>query len=609
MKRLNLIPLALTTLMLGACSSEDGLNMGSGSSVAQGEKGYISFSLNLPSVKGTANRAYDETFANGTNLEYNVKDAVLLLFSGANETSSAFAGAYRLEVPTTSTPSTDGSNITSTYNIVQEVTNPGNNNNIYAMVVVNGISSGILSESGTTGSGTWSIKGTSLTAQTTYGTVAGLNLKNTDVNNIANTADGGCFLMTNAPLYTQAGGVTDPTTDGGGSVQTLTEINPNNIFPTQDEAKANPAANVYVERAVAKVTVTGNTTGTNTGDSKVASYTINGWTLDITNNSSYLVRNTTNSSNWWGLKADGVNNYRFVGDAAVADGLYRTYWGEDPNYSNTDVSATPRPFTSLVGTTPSPSSLKQVGTDVSDYCLENTFNLPNMNDDQTTRVIVSAALTLDGQNGPVDFYVVDNDKDNPLFSEGDVEKTVKATYLANSDVKAILDQYLVGNLNENDLTVEFDQKGTDGGYVTVTSVTVNDAAANQFNNSTIPDALKSSPDNNAQAKKIIDAVNAAHKIAFYKGGVSYYPVKIKHFGDDLTPWQSGEVYGENNEDFLGRYGVLRNNWYTINVNGIKNIGAPEVPEVYGTPDDPNEYWISVSINVLSWAKRSQSVNL
>lgn len=80
--------------------------------------------------------------------------------------------------------------------------------------------------------------------------------------NIASTADGGCFLMTNAPLYTKAGGVSNPT---GGSVQTLTEINPNNIFTTKEEAKANPAANVYVERAVAKVTVTGNTSGTQAG--------------------------------------------------------------------------------------------------------------------------------------------------------------------------------------------------------------------------------------------------------------------------------------------------------------------------------------------------------
>lgn len=601
MKRLNLIPLALTTLMLGACSSEDGLNLGSGSSVAQGEKGYISFSLNLPSVKGSANRVYEEEFANGDNFEYNVKDAVLLLFSGANETNSTFAGAYDLG-NISGTTSTDGSNITSTYKIVQEVNNPANTGNIYAMVVVNGKASGVLTEEGTDDAKVWKIKGTQLGNGTTYGTVAGLNLSNDDVTSIANTDAGGCFLMTNAPLYTKAGGVTDP---AGGSVQTLTEINPNNIFPTKDEALANPAANVFVERAVAKVTVTGNTTGNNSG-SNVASYSINGWTLDITNNSSYLVRNTTNSSGWWGLKADGVNNYRFVSDAAVADGLYRTYWGEDPNYSNTNVSANPSPFTRLVGTTP--SSLKGLGAN--DYCLENTFDLANMKDNQTTRVIVAAALTLNGQSDPIDFYVVDNNKDNVLVKQTDVEKTVKATYLANSDVKAILDQYLEGQLDEDDLTVELDaKKVATGGYVTVTSVTVKDEAASQFKNSTIPDALKSSPDNNAQAKKIIDAVNAAHKIAFYKGGVSYYPVMIKHFGDDLTPWQSNEVYGNNNADFLGRYGVLRNNWYTINVNGIKNIGAPEVPEVYGTPDDPNESWISVSINVLSWAKRSQSVDL
>lgn len=587
MKRFNLIPLALTTLMLGACSSEDGLNLGNGSSVAQGEKGYISFSLNLPAVKGMANRAND-VFDDGDAAEYNVKDATLLLFSGANEGEATFAGAYPL---TLTDDSSDGDNITTTYQITQAVTKPtGNNDKVYAMVVINGKTSNVLTESG----GTWSIKGQTLTASTTkYKDLAGAayNLSNNDVANIASTTGDGCFLMTNAPLYTKAGGVSDPT---GGSVQTLTEINPNNIFTTEEEAKANPAANVYVERAVAKVTVTGNTTGTK-ADGNIANYEIKGWTLDVTNQSSFLVRNV-NGADWWSLKADGVNDYRFVGAAAVADGLYRTYWGIDPNYS------TEGTFTTLAGTTP--TNLKTVGAN--DYCLENTFNLTQMKDDQTTRVIVAAALDLDGNGTADDFYVLDNDKSNTALTLEGIKNTIKAAYLANGTVVGLLKANLKPDqsIGAENLDVTFDQKATTGGYVTVTEITIKDASASKFKTGAIPEGLQA-----AHNDAIIADVNAAHKIAYYKGGVSYYPVMIKHFGDDLTPWNNGEVYGSNNADFLGRYGVLRNNWYSINVTGIKSIGDPEVPKVYGTPDDPSESWISVTINILSWAKRSQSVDL
>lgn len=587
MKRFNLIPLALTTLMLGACSSEDGLNLGGGNSVAQGEKGYISFSLNLPTVKSTASRANDD-FDDGAATEFNVEDATLLLFSGANEGEATFAGAYPLSL---TDGTSDGDNITTTYQITQAVTKPtGNNDKVYAMVVINGKTSNVLTESG----GTWSIKGQTLTASTTkYKDLAGAayNLINTDVANIASTTGDGCFLMTNAPLYTKAGGVSNPT---GGSVQTLTEINPNNIFTTEEEAKANPAANVYVERAVAKVTVTGNTTGTKAGGN-IANYEIKGWTLDVTNQSSYLVRNV-DGADWWSLKANGVNDYRFVGAAAVADGLYRTYWGIDPNYS------TGGTFTTLAGTTP--TSLKTVGAN--DYCLENTFNLTQMKDDQTTRVIVAAALDLDADGTADDFYVLDNDKSNTALTLEGIKNTIKAAYLANGTVVNLLKENLKGgaSIGAEDLDVTFDQKATTGGYVTVTEITIKDASASKFKTGAIPEGLQA-----ANNDAIIADVNAAHKIAFYKGGVSYYPVMIKHFGDDLTPWNNGEVYGSNNADFLGRYGVLRNNWYSINVTGIKSIGDPEVPKVYGTPDDPSESWISVTINILSWAKRSQSVDL
>ena len=119
---------------------------------------------------------------------------------------------------------------------------------------------------------------------------------------------------------------------------------------------------------------------------------------------------------------------------------------------------------------------------------------------------------------------------------------------------------------------------------------------------------------------LTDVKAAVGSVVCYKGGVSYYTVRIKHFGDDLTPWKNGEldvkpgsVYpdgtktAENN--WLGRYGVLRNNWYDIEVTGVKGLGSATIPELTGTTDDELESYIAVRINVLSWAKRTQGAVL
>lgn len=104
-------------------------------------------------------------------------------------------------------------------------------------------------------------------------------------------------------------------------------------------------------------------------------------------------------------------------------------------------------------------------------------------------------------------------------------------------------------------------------------------------------------------------------IATYASGVSYYIARVKHFGNDLTPWNDGDLtYGDNDVDnnnkYLGRYGVLRNNWYELTVNSVSGPGTPDVPTIKPTdPDDENYKYISVSVKILDWAKRSQSVDL
>lgn len=578
MKKVKLFSFALAALMLGACSSEDGIDKGGQGTVLPGEKGYISLAINLPTTPST--RANDD-FDDGLEAEYKVNDATLLIFNGTDEGTAVFSGAYDLG---SMTPTSVGGNITASYNVTQEITKPGAGN-VYALVVVN--KGNVL-----TNDGEWKLKGESLTGKTfDYFRTTAQTLTASELASVTSDAEGS-FFMTNAPLYTNPGGVTDP---NGGNAVTLTKINTENIYSTQAEAEDNPAASIYVERAVAKVTVTNSNTGS-AGSS--LTYAITGWTLDVTNTKSYIVRNV-NGADWWSYKAATSNDYRFVGSAAVAAGLYRTYWAYDPNYA----SLVEGDFTKLEGTTP--ASLTEVGKNA--YCLENTFNVANMNQNQTTRVIVAAKLTMAGAEESGDFYILDNDK-NTIFTKENAVKAIKAEYLTNPAVVAALQDPTTGlnegqSIGEADLTVNFDSKETTGGDLTVTEIIISEDRKGDFKGGEIPAVLKADGNND-----IIAAVNAGKKVSYYKGGIAYYPVLIRHFDESQTPWNNAE-YNKNGNDYLGRYGVLRNNWYNIDVTAIKTIGSADVPDVYGTPDDPMESWISVEINVLSWAKRSQSVDL
>ena len=105
-------------------------------------------------------------------------------------------------------------------------------------------------------------------------------------------------------------------------------------------------------------------------------------------------------------------------------------------------------------------------------------------------------------------------------------------------------------------------------------------------------------------------LSEGYGISTYEKGESYYIARIKHFGDALTPWNPGDAYNDDNLKYLGRYGMLRNNWYELKVGNVYGPGYPGVPPVDPTlPDDENEKYLSVSVKILSWAKWSHSYDL
>lgn len=592
MNKLRLFPIALTALVLGACSSEDVIDNGGQGPVAPGEKGYISFSINLPTMAGT--RAFDG-YSDGTPNEYDVKNAKLLIFAGNDEANATCQGIYDLNVGAFLNYGTSVDQITSTAQIVQAITKPTGNNNLYALVVLN--DNGLVENEG---SESWIGKSFS-SLYTTSKTLNASALK-----------DNG-FFMTNAPLYSKAGGQSDPTAEPAGKVTTLSSIDANKIYSTETEALNSPAATVYVERALSKVTLSGSTNLSNGHNEKITSYTIAGWVLDNTNKSTYLVRNVAPATSWWGYmnpntSSSNTSKYRFVdGNPVETDvRLYRTHFGIDPNYNIDYNSAN---FTTVGGSTIDGQNLIAANGTTPAYCLENTFDVAHMTEKNTTRVIVAAKLTVDGAGNGGDFYLLNNNT-SVIYNEIGVEDAVKNLWM--NYLESIKAGYIKeGTLKPDNVKVTLSSDAKEG-YRTVTALTLTQPSDFE------PVDGKSFADLQAAATSYITTINKNLKIAYYKGGIAYYPVLIKHFGDSETPWttdniQNGNSYPDGNESasqkWLGRYGVLRNTWYQLSVTGLRNIGSPEVPEVTDDYDDPGKQYISVDINILPWAVRTQNVEL
>lgn len=283
-----------------------------------------------------------------------------------------------------------------------------------------------------------------------------------------------------------------------------------------------------------------------------------------------------------------TNGYRFVGSSEVATGLYRTYFAKDMNYE-TDATD---------GFKDNHASMKSTfGDENPQYCFENTFNVDKQIDNQTSRVLIKAKLN-DGQ----DFYVINGDE-NTIYKNDVVVKEIKKAFLTEYENWIKTNVTSPATVGEDQLTVDISDAA---GNVTLNSIAINGVS--------YASGVTALPDNYQEA-----VMNKIGDITEYKKGESYYFVRIKHFGDDLTPWNTTEtdkpttaaVYPSTNRDgnYLGRYGVLRNNWYDIEVTGVKGLGSAKVPSVTTTTDDELESYIAVRINVLSWAKRTQSTIL
>lgn len=601
------LPLALaTTLALGACSSDNVVDNGGSSPIDLSKGGFVKMSLNLPTDNNRGSRA---TLDDGLDNEYGIKNAYLVLFEGGDDENAAtIKGAYALSNSDFEAVGDDPNHVTLTKRIAfANDTKPQPGNKLYALVVLN--NNGLFTVDATSHELTFASNVTPGDYATTknfvnFSKAIASTSANGETPFAADVTNNGIF-MTNAPLCTKPGGATDPGTDA--EVKTLADVT-DNIYTTEAEAKSKPAAEIYVERAVAKVTVhSGNGTLEANKDKAASkiSYTLNSWVVDNTNKKSYIVRQydkSWNSINSNKVTAADASKYRFVWSTPVnpnatdANKLYRTAFAQDPEYETTTANAANYNRNMTMST--------DFGNDHPQYCNENTFQVTAQNQDQTTRVVLGVKMSAPGTTTyDADLYTV-NDNKEVVYTKATLAERLKNILLNEPTVKTWADAH-------TDVSLDITFGNDIAGATTITNATLKGKTA--------PDAA----DETFAGTFTTNFNKALPNIVRYKGGVAYYAVRIKHFGDTDTPWNkegqgvtaggNSNIYNTSSTDsenwFLGRYGVVRNNWYDISVNKIQTLGDATIPAFTNDPDDVLENYISVSINVLSWSKHTQGADL
>lgn len=568
------------------------------------------------------------TFADATLDEYSVDNAYLLLFAGASEATATFASAYKID-----SPSLDGATnpqVDRTTTVAIQDFNIKGTDQLYAFVVLNNNDThGITAHSRTS----VTFANGDSPEKTFDGSSTLTDLQAVVVNSIRNDNDH--FTMTNAVMADKPGGTSDPS---GATITTLVRLLPSHIFASKDDALANPAVHVNVERLAAKVTVgCGGTldyhiAGNTDLDFEAADLT---YSIDNYNTLSRTVK--TFSTSWPTLTTapgttsaySGLSTYhRFVEENAVEANLpilYRTHWAEDVNYDN--LTTTLHPYTEY--------GWQSLSTPA--YMAENTFDAAHQTEEHATALMVRLQL-----NGGNDFYTTRIDsrdiiykaeantngehgtgagqsfaprRSTELTTATEIDDRVRDYLMGIAEVRQWVDKYASGDKSFLKVTMKNNYRTasaaeTGRAWATVTQTAYNVSTTQAYIDF---DALSST----------IDEAIEALDIYYYAQGYCYYRVPIKHFGDELTPWDAPKTagtaktaaayYGSGSTAdaaYMGRYGIVRNNCYDLSITAVEHIGEPTpVTATTGRAVDAQDKGLLVGLKVslLPWQKHEQDI--
>ena len=580
MRLTKLWTIPITVLLLTACSTETLTD--STTTTGDDAVSFARLNVNLPSVPTT--RAY--TPDAGDAEEFMVKgDTRVFLFEnekGADATSEdEYTYLYEAE-PTDWISQFDkdasGDEYQGTESFIIKL--QGANKvykDLYALVVLNGDN----------------IPAPTTAGQTFGDYNAAVSITNGNTSDyLGGTATG--FFMANAANGNVASDKADPTV--------LVHLTPYN---SPDAAMKGPGNNIYVERNAVKVTVTKAQDAYPLKSDAKVTVTPLAWTLTNTNLTMYPFHKVT------GLRKGGKNSYkdiwtnnRFRGNDL--DGFRRTQWAVDPNYSTTPEAcaaefhvATADEVTtefSKPASTSATETTKAVYNPL--YCAENTFDIEHMMKGQTTAVIIKAKLT--GSTDATYANEAQAAAKPRRFTRGNTSGETDNIYVTPGHV-----------WSEAGFAVQVAKAATASFGITVETNNVDLAPLlGQVKTSLTADNFKDLKKDgvaftptDAQLKDLNIEIGP---VTGYAGGICYYIAYIRHFDDkETTPWKSGDpTYGGDNAKYLGRYGVVRNNWYDLSIHDFAYPGSPKIPTPNPEdPDDDNSV-ILLNVKVNPWAKET-----
>lgn len=324
--------------------------------------------------------------------------------------------------------------------------------------------------------------------------------------------------------------------------QELIPVPKEQLKSTPAESNENPFF-VNVERAVAKVTVKKDDSFKTLPEGVAASDWFS-WELDITNQWTY-----------WYRRMDYMKSA--TGDPTIKEQLNvgdrENYYAIDPNfYGQSEVNGGSQKdrdehFYYLANDKyrhpddPLRRALQGEGwgNDIQ-YAYENTMQRNEMNPDVTTRAVISCRYSPNTSLVPLgtSYFVFDS----KLITQTDMETFAVAW-------------------DESQLPVQWQGTG-------------------------LWEAMQQTV---SEGYNLINPVASfdLNGIRFYKDGISYYLVPIVHFPAS----EAGGVTG------YGHYGVVRNNFYTVNILSVDGPGVPNIPST-GT-------YISADITVAPWMVKNQ----
>ena len=646
MKKLSLFALAAAGMLFGACSSNDDVVLNDERDVTEYNQAFIGISIELPGAL-TPTRANDD-LNNGEDNEFEVKDARLLLFKGNEEATAKFVLASALETDFQADTEGPGDKDGAVQDIPTKVTSSKvatakiedlkllPSENLYGYVILNRGSKAD-PEVGTTFANWANEQWNANTLGYEY-----------DATNKTDKVTTQGLLMTNAPVVAKAGG----TAASEGPTTTAVNLT-KSIKSTKEEAEKAPAGCIFVERAAAKLTVVASgasTTLLEPGKTTAIPFSVDEYQVFNTAPKYYNTRHTDDT--WLGWTSDyytaaysagfaSSKAYRFASVNMFAptipsDGhakVYRTFFAKDIQY---DEDATlNNPVAKADG------SWVKVKSGNKAYMPENTFDVEHQVYKNTTCAAIKVTFN-DGKN----LWSIKND--DKLYLDETIDAAVTEKVQSLYEIGTWSDaatQYLATKYtDETGSTVKV--------TVNVTASIADKTAAGEKKAYTVAYAFTRS-DGGTVADADLSTELATQwatakasaesdfEVSLYAGGVSYYNVRIQHFGEYETPWdkipnttaqedaqapfkiQPGanveQIYGYKtgteeiaSKRFLGRYGVVRDNWYKIEIGQITKLGTPQPKTVENddTPDDQieEEFWISAHVHIVPWVLRNQSVN-